>query len=72
MKDPPTGRLFPTTCLLSEVLVIIILRGHLHEVSSCARVEVVVHFNGRSGKTVKAEKKNRGEIISLQYNYLLW
>ena len=43
--------------LLVEVLVIVVvLRGHLHEVASRARVEEVIHCSGRSGKTVKTEK----------------
>ena len=54
--------------LLIEGLVIVVLRGHLHEVPSCARVEEVVHCSGRSGKTINAEKENRGEIIALRYN----
>src|SRR3954471_8364819 len=54
--------------LLSEVFVIVVLRGHLHEVPSCARVEEVVHCSGRSCKTVKAEKENNGETIALRYN----
>src|SRR3954465_14936340 len=57
-KSPPTDRLNPTTCLLSEVVLIVILWGHLHEVSFGARVEIVVHCSGRSGKTVKAENKH--------------
>ena len=57
MKDPPTDRLIPTIGLLNEVLIVVVLRGHLHEGPSCARVEVVVHCSGQSGKTVNAEKK---------------
>src|ERR1041385_7180292 len=42
--------------LLNKVELIVILRRHLHEVSSRARVKEVLHCNGRSGKTVKAQK----------------
>ena len=71
MKDPPTDRLLPTIGLLNEVLVVVVLRGHLHEVPSCARVEVVVHFSGRLGKTVKREKKTgvRPYHYSITNNY---
>src|ERR1041384_3737310 len=43
--------------LLSEVLIVVILRGHLHEVASSTRVEEVVHCSGRSGKTVKRKRR---------------
>ena len=44
--------------LLVEGNVVVILRGNLHEVAACARIEEVVHCSGRSGKTVKAQKYN--------------
>ena len=45
--------------LLVEVLmIVVVLRGNLHEVAACARVQEVVRCSGRSGKTVKAQKYN--------------
>src|SRR3954470_24001781 len=45
--------------LLVQVLdVIVVLRWHLHEVASCARVEEVVHGSGRTGKAIKTEIVN--------------
>ena len=54
-NDPPTGTSEPNyRILLIEVIVIIvILEWHLHKVASRARVEVVVHCSGRSGKAEK-------------------
>src|SRR3954471_11951986 len=48
--------------------VVVVLRWHLHEVASCARVEEVVHCSGRSGKAVKTEIVNGGENMSLRNN----
>ena len=69
-KDPPTGTSEPNyKILLVEVLVIVVvLRGHLHEVAPSARVEVVVHCSGRSGKAIKTRMVNGGENMSLQNN----
>src|SRR3954471_927708 len=55
---PPTGTSEPNDkILLVEVLVlVVILRRHLHEVASGAGVEVVVHCSGRSGKAIKTER----------------
>src|SRR3954464_7454116 len=55
--------------LLVQVLdVVVVLRWHLHEVASCARVEEVVHCSGRSGKAVKTEIVNGVENMSLRNN----
>ena len=68
MKRPTTDRLHPTIGLLNEVLIIVVLWGHLHEVSYGARVEVVVNCSGRSGKTIKAENKQGVRLYHYSYN----
>src|SRR3954468_18300645 len=69
-KYPPTGTSETNyrILLVGVLVIVVVLRWHLHEVASGARVEEVIHCSGRSGKIVKTEMVNGGENMSLRNN----